>query len=328
MLPACPAACDSPDLLGLEQLPRRAIDLGIEQITAAVTAGGSPTKTLLQPAGRLLVATGGTPRQRADWLLEVALRWQDQGTPAAPDTDGRSPLQLTRCDGRQLAKELRRCRDDGSLDPLRKLLLFGPAPPTARDRYRRSRPPASSKPTLILVNRIDQAAGNADNHWLLCQLLDAILLTPTLLAVTLPEHPGCLSLAPAVESRLTGGLLVPLYQAAPSGKQKRPERPPSVRRIIATVARYYGVSPVDILGSSQRRCHVRPRGLAIHCLRLLTGKSTHAIGLACGGRDHTTILHSLRVTARLLRVDPALSGDLDAILEKLNPRSVGLSERR
>ena len=327
MLPACPAACDSPDLLGLEQLPRRAIELGIEQIAAAVTAGGSPTKTLLQPAGRLLVATGGTPRQRADWLLEVALRWQDQGTPAAPDTDGRSPLQLTRCDGRQLAKELRRCRDDGSLDPLRKLLLFGPAPPAARDRYRRSRPPATSKPTLILVNRIDQAAGNADNQWLLCQLLDAILLTPTLLAVTLPGHPGCLSLAPAVESRLTGGLLVPLYQAAPSGKQNRPERPPSVRRIIATVARYYGVSPADILGSSQRRCHVRPRGLAIHCLRLLTGKSTHALGLACGGRDHTTILHSLRVTARLLRVDPALSGDLAAILEKLNPRSVGLSKR-
>ncbi len=326
MSPACTAVRKSPDLAGLQHLPRRAIELGIVQILAGEGRPSGKVSSLLNPVGRLLVGTGGTPRRQADWLLEVGRQWQDRTSTAARETPRGSPLRLTRCDGRQLAKELRRCREDGTLDPLRKLLVFGPNLRNPRERHRKQPAENAAKATAILVHRIDQAASPRNNQLLLCQLLDAILQTPTLLAVTLPEHPACLSLHPSLESRLTGGLLVPLQRAEPADGQARPERPPSVRRIIAAVARYYAIRPADILGGSQRRCHVRPRGLAIHCLRLLTGQSTHAIGHACGGRDHTTILHSLRVTARLLRTDPALAGDLQAILESLRPRSADLSD--
>ncbi len=330
MPPACSATRDRAELRERRDLPRYAIELGLDQIVVAgSTAIPTGTMTTRDPAGRLLVGIGGTPRRRADWLLEAALRWQDQAALRQSATGPGSPLRLSRCDGRQLAKELRRCRADGSLDPLRKLLMFGSAPPSAgpvRDR-RRGKAAMRPEPTIILVNRIDQAAGRTDNQLVLCQLIDAVLQTPTLLAVTLPEHPACLPLHPSLESRLTGGLVLPLQQVDPPVGSFRPERPPTVRRIIASVARYYGIDPEDILGGSQRRCHVRPRGLAIHCIRLLTGKSTHAIGLACGGRDHTTVLHSLKVTNQLLLTDPGLAGDRVAILASLRPRSVDLSKR-
>jgi hypothetical protein len=323
--------CDVQERLifsGLADLPTTAIDLGISQIVAAESTAADTAATISKQPGRLFVATGGTPRRRADWLLEIAQRVQAPEATSRIKANG-AAWQLTRCDGRQLAKELPRCRDNGSLDPLRKLLLFGTLPARTQTRHRQKPTETKAVRAIILINRIDQAAGREEHQLLLCQLLDAILETPTLLAVTLPEHPTCLPLHPALASRLTGGLVLPLNRVDTSlpSLSNQAERPPSVSRIISTVARYCGVSRDDILGSSQRRCHVRPRGLAIHCVRLLTGKSTHAIGIACGGRDHSTILHSLRVTTRLLETDPALAGDLKAILNSLRPRSTDLSKK-
>lgn len=306
----------------IADLSKAAIELGISQV---VTAG--TTRTIGEQPGRLFVATGGTPRRRADWLLEISQLVQDRPATSQVKTND-AAWQLTRCDGRQLSKELSRCRTNGSLDPLRKLLLFGSSPATTHTRNQRKPTQKTVGPGIILINRIDQAAGHEEHQLLLCQLLDAILQTPTLLVVTLPDHPTCLPLHPALESRLTGGLMLPLHRVDTTlpSLPNQGEQPPSISRIISTVARYCGVSRDDILGSSQRRCHVRPRGLAIHCVRLLTGKSTHAIGSACGGRDHTTILHSLRVTTRLLQTDPALAGDLKAILTSLRQQSANLSK--
>jgi hypothetical protein len=323
--------CDVQERLifpGLTDLPTTAIDLGLSQIVAAETIATFTTGTIGKQPGRLLVATGGTPRRRADWLLEITQRVEDLEATSPTNTNGVA-WQLTRCDGRQLAKELHRCRDSGSLDPLRKLLFFGSLPASTQTRHRQKPTETRAVRAIILINRLDQAANREEHQLLLCQLLDAILQTPTMLAVTLPEHPTCLPLHPALESRLTGGLVLPLTRVdtfLPTPPNQA-ESPPSISRIISTVARYCGVSRDDILGSSQRRCHVRPRGLAIHCVRLLTGKSTHAIGIACGGRDHSTILHSLRVTSRLLQTDPALAGDLEAILNSLRPRSTDLSKK-
>lgn len=313
---------DDPAPPGLADLPKTAIELGISQVVAAGLTG-----TIGEQPGRLFVATGGTPRRRADWLLEISQLVQDRTATSQVKTND-AAWQLSRCDGRQLAKELSRCRANGSLDPLRKLFSFGTFPVATHNKHQRKPTKTTVGPAIILINRIDQAASREEHQLLLCQLLDAILQTPTLLVVTLPEHPTCLPLHPALESRLTGGLVLPLHRVDTSlpSLPSQGERPPSISRIISTVARYCGVSRDDILGSSQRRCHVRPRGLAIHCVRLLTGKSTHAIGIACGGRDHTTILHSLRVTTRLLQTDLALAGDLKAILNRLRQQSANLSK--
>lgn len=348
MPPASIASRRRPTTVGLGNLPSQAIDQGLRQIAAASRQPSQAGPSGLDFPGRLLVGTGGNAAEQLEWLTELTHRWQativDGGTAYADSgVDQATRLQrLSRCDGRQLAKELRRCRSEGSLEPLRKLLIYGsdskqaqPKPDRlSRSSAGRSPQPDDMLPATVLIDRLDQATSREDNQLLICQLIDAVLQTPTLLAVTLPRHPTRLRLHPLLESRLTGGLVLPLgpdtttpsLQPAASPKlkrasqrtrQTRTSQPPTVRQIIAAVARYHSITVADILGGSQRRCHVRPRGLAIHLIRQLTGKSTHAIGLACGGRDHTTVLHSLKVTARLLQTDPSLAGDLEAILTGL-----------
>ena len=287
--------------------------------------------------GRLLVGIGQDHRRRQKWLHETLSLWQDR-----VGTHFGNTLQPPKsCNGKEIAKELHRARASGSLEAFRKSLTSGQIPILPNPSKTDQRP----FPHCILVDRLDRAGTREDDLLLLCQLIDALLNSPTLLVVTLPSHPSTLHLHPALESRLEAGLIIPLVHGEKSSatslsglqrhrrltleapdlsdekalrpKAKISKRPPTIRRIISAVARYCDVDAEDIIGSSQRRCHVRPRGLVIHCAHLLTDKSSHAIGKAIGGRDHTTVLHSLKVTTRLIQHEPGYAGDLDAIIEQL-----------
>lgn len=68
----------------------------------------------------------------------------------------------------------------------------------------------------------------------------------------------------------------------------------TIRSIIATVAEEHGVSAQDILSSIRNRKIVLARQHAIHEVKARRpGLSLPQIGRAFG-RDHTTVLHSLR----------------------------------
>ena len=309
----------------LDDLPQAATGEAIDRLFAAPEAAAWPS------SGRLLVGVGNRSQARTAWLQTTADAWQ---TRARHSRRRRTP-EVIRCDGRHLTKELRRARSSGSITSLQAVLGIEQAD-LRPSRSRQPRPPKT-----ILIDRIDVAGKREDDHLLLGRLIDAILDTPTLLAVTLPGHPATLCLHPAVESRLAAGLLIPLgYAAEPT--QTPPTRPavnktasptrsqiaratpsPTIRRILSTVARYHGITSDDITGGSQRRCHVRPRSLAIHCAHLLTELSSHAIGRAIGGRDHSTVLHSLKVTTKLLRQDAGYAGDLQTILDQLTRHAAG-----
>jgi chromosomal replication initiator protein len=81
---------------------------------------------------------------------------------------------------------------------------------------------------------------------------------------------------------------------------------PKLKTIAALSAKHFGLRVGDLRGSSRRRAVVEARGVAIHLARQLTGKSLEEIGRFFGGRDHTTILHSLETTEARLRSDPAI----------------------
>ena len=75
----------------------------------------------------------------------------------------------------------------------------------------------------------------------------------------------------------------------------RSDEPKRVRieEIQRVVGRRYNVSRADIL-SSRRTAHVvLPRQVAMYLARVLTLRSFPEIGRRFGGRDHTTILHSV-----------------------------------
>jgi chromosomal replication initiator protein len=59
------------------------------------------------------------------------------------------------------------------------------------------------------------------------------------------------------------------------------------------------------------------RGMAMYLARRLTQKSLQVIGTAMGGRDHTTVLHGIRVTETRRARDPGIAADIDQLIETL-----------
>ena len=96
-------------------------------------------------------------------------------------------------------------------------------------------------------------------------------------------------------------------------------RPLMLSDIVAVVARRHGVSPSEIRSERRTSPVVRARQRAVWLCKRMTLRSLPAIGRAVG-RDHTTVLHSLRAVDAELARDPALGGELAAIEAELRSR--------
>jgi chromosomal replication initiator protein len=83
----------------------------------------------------------------------------------------------------------------------------------------------------------------------------------------------------------------------------RSRRPTSVEEIQQRVAEGFGVSRAELVGSSRAATPLRARQVAIFLTRDLTDLSLPQIGRLYGGRDHSTVLNSLR------RVEASLDED-------------------
>ncbi len=79
----------------------------------------------------------------------------------------------------------------------------------------------------------------------------------------------------------------------------------SVEEIQQRVAERFGISRAELVGSSRAATPLRARQVAIFLTRDLTDLSLPQIGRLYGGRDHTTVLNSLR------RVEASLDEDQD-----------------
>ncbi len=85
---------------------------------------------------------------------------------------------------------------------------------------------------------------------------------------------------------------------------RRPQ-PTSVEEIQQRVAEGFGVSRAELVGSSRAATPLRARQVAIFLTRDLTDLSLPQIGRLYGGRDHTTVMNSLR------RVEAGIDEDAD-----------------
>ena len=74
----------------------------------------------------------------------------------------------------------------------------------------------------------------------------------------------------------------------------------SIKTIIEMTAQQFGVSPIDITSARRTQNIVVPRQLAMYLAKTFTGRSLPEIGRQFGGRDHTTVLHSVRKIDRIL----------------------------
>jgi chromosomal replication initiator protein len=91
-----------------------------------------------------------------------------------------------------------------------------------------------------------------------------------------------------------------------------------IEEIQRVVARYYGISRADILCARRTLNVVRPRQVAAYLCKTLTLRSLPEIGRRFGGRDHTTILSSVRKITRLISEDKKFADEVNhlrALLE-------------
>jgi chromosomal replication initiator protein len=80
----------------------------------------------------------------------------------------------------------------------------------------------------------------------------------------------------------------------------------SVEEIQQQVAERFGISRAELIGSSRAATPLRARQVAIYLTREMTDLSLPQIGRLYGGRDHTTVLNSLRRVEASLGEDEAL----------------------
>ncbi|MDA8330279.1 MAG: chromosomal replication initiator protein DnaA [Candidatus Dormibacteraeota bacterium] len=94
-------------------------------------------------------------------------------------------------------------------------------------------------------------------------------------------------------------------------------RPVSVDAVQTLVADYYGISIKEMTSKRRDKHIVFPRQVAMYLIREEIAMSLPAIGLAFGGRDHTTVLHSYEKISNDIKEDPKVADDISRLREKL-----------
>ncbi len=92
----------------------------------------------------------------------------------------------------------------------------------------------------------------------------------------------------------------------------------SIDNIQATVAEYYKIKVSDLLSKRRSRIITRPRQMAMLLAKQLTSQSLPDIGRAFGGRDHTTVLHAVRLMLDLSTKDTIIKEDYDTLMRILS----------
>ncbi len=87
--------------------------------------------------------------------------------------------------------------------------------------------------------------------------------------------------------------------------------------VVKAVADFYSLSPEDIKGRSRSQKVVKPRQIAMYLARQETQASLPKIGKALGGRDHTTVLYSLKKIGDQTERDEMLRREVLAIRKML-----------
>jgi chromosomal replication initiator protein len=94
----------------------------------------------------------------------------------------------------------------------------------------------------------------------------------------------------------------------------------SVGDIQAAACEHFGLSSKELLSSSRTPRIAWPRQVAMYLARELTGESLPAIGRHFGGRDHTTVLHACRRTAKRIAEDVPARQAVEKLEQDLTTR--------
>lgn len=179
---------------------------------------------------------------------------------------------------------------------------------------------------LLLIHGIEDVASPV-RLASLAGLLDRVAERGGRVVVTLTQPPESTKvLGAAVASRLLAGLVIAVREPLPTREHRDPAdssptdssgRAVTIRRVISRTARHFGLVADDLVGPSRRKTVAHARGMAMYLARYMTGASLAAIGRSFGGRDHTTVMHGIRVTTHRARARAAVAEELSKLSDTI-----------
>ncbi len=91
----------------------------------------------------------------------------------------------------------------------------------------------------------------------------------------------------------------------------------TIDEIQRTVCQFYHVDRTEMASKRRARAVVRPRQVAMYLAKVLTPRSYPEIGRKFGGRDHSTVIHAVRLIEDLRLRDADMDGDVRSLLRQL-----------
>ena len=102
--------------------------------------------------------------------------------------------------------------------------------------------------------------------------------------------------------------------------RKSNEYVPTAASIISEVSRFFGIDETIVKGPSRSREAVTARQAAMYLVRRMTNLSTPDIGREFGGRDHSTVIHSLEQVEQKMQSDPTFAQTVKDITININSK--------
>ncbi|WP_299308668.1 chromosomal replication initiator protein DnaA [uncultured Croceicoccus sp.] len=91
----------------------------------------------------------------------------------------------------------------------------------------------------------------------------------------------------------------------------------TIDEIQRTVCQFYRLDRSEMASKRRTRTVVRPRQVAMYLAKVLTPRSYPEIGRKFGGRDHSTVIHAVRLIEDLRTRDADMDGDVRSLLRQL-----------
>ena len=91
----------------------------------------------------------------------------------------------------------------------------------------------------------------------------------------------------------------------------------TIDEIQRQVAAHFNIRLADMASARRSRSIARPRQIAMYLAKQLTPRSLPEIGRKFGGRDHTTVMHAVKVIEQMKGTDPVFAEDVDLLRRML-----------
>ncbi len=91
----------------------------------------------------------------------------------------------------------------------------------------------------------------------------------------------------------------------------------TIEEIQRRVAEHYNIRLTDMSSARRARAVARPRQVAMFLAKQLTSRSLPEIGRKFGNRDHTTVIHAVKVITKLIETETGFGEDVELLRRML-----------